>query len=133
MSQSMILLFDGVCNLCQGSVRFVLERDRAGLFQFASLQSPKGKDLLEQHGLPTDELSHMVLIEEGRAYIRSTAVLRTARRLSGLWPLLYAFILVPRFLRDPLYDWVASNRYRWFGRQDACMIPTPELRSRFLD
>jgi predicted DCC family thiol-disulfide oxidoreductase YuxK len=128
-----IVLFDGVCNLCNASVTFILDRDRRGLFAFAALQSEVGHDLLATHGLPPDAVATIVLIERGRAYTRSRAALRIARHLDGAWPLLFALSVVPTALTDRLYDLVAHNRYRWFGRRDACRVPTPELRARFLD
>ncbi len=128
-----ILLFDGVCNLCRASVRFVLARDPAGRFRFASLQSERARRLLAPHRLPAEALSSVVLLENGRAYTRSTAVLRVARRLRPPWPLLYATVVVPRPLRDALYDFVARHRLRWFGRRDVCSLPAPGARERFLD
>jgi predicted DCC family thiol-disulfide oxidoreductase YuxK len=128
-----IVLFDGVCNLCNGSVTFIVKRDPGRWFRFAALQSAAGATLLRQFGLPADALDTLVLVEGNRAFTRSTASLRVARRLSGLWPLLYALIVVPRPIRDLLYGVVARNRYRWFGRRDACMMPTPDLRERFLE
>ncbi|HWQ15765.1 MAG TPA: thiol-disulfide oxidoreductase DCC family protein [Roseiflexaceae bacterium] len=129
-----IILFDGVCNLCQRSVRFIIERDERGLFRFASLQSATGRRLLAEHGLETpDEPESIVLIEGGQATTASTAALRIARRLRGAWPLLYALVVVPRPLRDAVYRFVARHRYRWFGRQETCMVPSPALRARFLD
>jgi predicted DCC family thiol-disulfide oxidoreductase YuxK len=128
-----VILFDGECNLCNGFVGFVLPRVPAGNFKFASLQSPFGQELLSGHALPTNTLDSVVLSEEGRVYSRSTAVLRILRRLSGLWPLLYAFFLVPRPIRDAVYDFIGRNRYRWFGRRESCLMPTPENRKRFLD
>lgn len=127
-----VILFDGVCNLCNGLVQFVIRRDRAGYFRFAALQSAEGQALLAAHGLPAPtEPESIVLIENGRAYSHSGAVLRLARRLPG-WRWLAAFQVVPRPLRDAAYRWVARNRYRWFGRQEACLLPTPELQARFL-
>ena len=132
-----VVLFDGVCNLCNGSVLFVIDRDPSGYFRFAPLQSDEARRLLAAHaGAGQDvaggDLSSVVLIEGGRLYTRSTAALRVARRLTGAWPLLYAFAAVPWVARDAVYDWVARNRYRWFGREDACRVPTPDLRARFL-
>lgn len=124
-----VVLFDGVCNLCNGAVRFILARDPAGRFRFASLQSDAARRLLKGDG-PAETI---ILIEAGKTYIKSTAVLRIARGLQFPWPLLYAFAAVPRTLRDPVYDWVAHHRYAWFGKRESCMVPTPELRARFLD
>ena len=126
-----MLLFDGVCTLCSGSVRFVIERDPGGRFQFAPLQSEAARRLLEKS--PQLLPDSLVLVEDGRLFTRSTAVLRLARGLRFPWPLAYVFVAVPRPLRDWVYDILASHRYRWFGRRDVCMVPTPELRSRFLN
>lgn len=126
-----MLLFDGVCTLCSGSVRFVIERDPAGRFQFAPLQSEAARRFLERAPQPLPD--SFVLVEDGRLFTRSTAVLRIARGLRFPWPLAYVFVAVPRPVRDWVYDAVARNRYRWFGRRDVCMMPTPELRARFLD
>lgn len=127
-----LVLFDGVCNLCQGSVQFILKRDPRGRFRFASLQSDEGSRRLAEHGLPSESLTTLVLLEEGKAYLRSTAALRIARHLSGAWPLAAVFLLVPRPLRDRIYDFIARNRYRWFGKTEACLLPRPEWRERFL-
>lgn len=127
-----VLLFDGVCNLCNSSVQFILARDPKAKFRFASLQSDEGQELLQAFEDRPSDLSSVVLIEDGQLYARSDAALRVARQLSGGWPLLYAFIVLPRALRDAVYNWIARNRYRWFGKRDSCMIPSPELRSRFL-
>jgi len=127
-----ILLFDGVCNLCNGLVQFILARDPKKHIYFASLQSESGQALLLHFDMNPDELNTLVLIDQKGAHLRSTAALRCARLLAGGWPLFYAFIIIPRAIRDTIYNWVASNRYRWFGKQDQCMIPTPELKARFL-
>lgn len=128
-----LLLFDGVCNLCNSSVQFIIKRDPKGTFRFAALQSALGQKELQQYQLKADSLESIVLILDGKVWQRSNAALEIARRLSGLWPALYIFKIIPRFIRDWVYDLIANNRYRWFGRQDQCMIPTPELKSRFLD
>ncbi len=127
-----VIFFDGVCNLCNASVQFVLRRDPRGYFRFASLQSNTAQELLR--GVPgaPEELATIVLLENGACYTRSEAVLRIARRLSGLWPALYVFKLIPRFLRDPIYSFIARHRYRWFGKRESCMLPEPGLRERFL-
>ena len=127
-----ILLFDGVCHLCQGSVKFVLKRDRHERFRFAALQSPAGQKLLREYGLDPKVLNSLVLIEGGQSYQRSAGVLRLLKGLGGLWSLLYVFILVPRPLRDAAYDLLARNRYRWFGRDESCLMPTADIRRRFL-
>ncbi len=127
-----LILFDGVCHLCQGFVQFILARDPKAQFRFASLQSPIARHLLAACGAEAQDLNSVVLMAEGRAYTKSDAALRIAARLSGPWPVLKAFLLVPRPIRDWVYDRVAGNRYRWFGKSSACLIPTPELRHRFL-
>ncbi|NUM79858.1 thiol-disulfide oxidoreductase DCC family protein [bacterium] len=128
-----IILFDGVCNLCNGSVLFIIRRDPKARFRFASLQSTYGENFLKHNNLSTEEYDSIVLIEGGRFYTQSTAALRIAKRLNGAWPLLYAGIIIPKFIRDAMYNVIAKNRYRWFGKKDVCMIPTPELRSRFME
>ncbi|MBX2927490.1 MAG: thiol-disulfide oxidoreductase DCC family protein [Saprospiraceae bacterium] len=130
--EHVILLFDGECNLCNGTVQFILRRDPAGRFRFASLQSDAGRELLLRHGLDTESISTVVLIADDKAYTRSDAGLGIARRLGGLWPVLYAGMIVPRFIRDRIYNFIARNRYRWFGKRESCYTPTPELRGRFL-
>ena len=124
-----IILFDGVCNLCTRSVRFVIERDARKQFRFASLQSPLAAKLL---GAPAT-LESMVLVLDGRVYRKSTAALLIARRLGGLWPLLAALLVIPRPLRDALYDWIGRRRYRWFGKREVCWTPQGDLAERFLD
>ena len=129
------ILFDGVCNFCNAAINFIIDRDRTRRFVFAPLQSAVGRDLLQQHDYPTDtgtDLRSVVLIKEGRVYEKSDAALEIARHLGSGWPLLYAGKIIPRLLRDGLYDWIARNRYRWFGKQEACRLPTPALRQRFL-
>ena len=127
-----LLLFDGVCNLCNSSVQFIIRHDPEQKFLFASLQSDKGQEILKELGLNAKEFNSLILIENGKAYMRSTGALRIARHLSGLWKFLYIFIIIPSFIRDFLYNFVAHNRYRFFGKKDHCMIPTPELKARFL-
>lgn len=127
-----VILFDGVCNLCNGSVLFIIKRDPRSQFYFAALQSDFGNRQLKNFGLPATELNSVLLIKGGTLYQKSNAALEIAKQLSGLWPALYIFKIVPPFLRDGIYTWIARNRYRWFGKKDACMIPTPELKSRFL-
>lgn len=128
-----IILFDGVCNLCNGFVQFVIRHDKKEYFRFAALQSEQGRNLLQQVQFKEgNALSTVVLIENGKFYVQSTAALKVARRLSGLWPLTYAAIILPAFLRDLIYKLIAANRYRWFGKQESCMLPTPALKTRFL-
>jgi predicted DCC family thiol-disulfide oxidoreductase YuxK len=128
-----ILLFDGVCNLCNDAVRFIIPRDPHARIRFASLQSPAGQRCLARYGLPVNELHSVVLIDDGRVYTKSTAALRVARKLRGLWPALYLLTLLPSCWRDTAYDWVARNRYKWFGRRESCMLPSPDIKTRFLD
>jgi predicted DCC family thiol-disulfide oxidoreductase YuxK len=127
------VLFDGICNLCNGTVQFVIKRDRAAIFRFASLQSDYAQRLLRQVNLPANQLYSVIVFEDGVAYQKSDAALRIARHLSGFWRWLYIFRFVPKFIRDGLYNFIATNRYRFFGKQDHCMIPTPELKARFVD
>ena len=127
-----ILLFDGVCNLCNASVQWVLLRDRRATFSFAALQSETGRRLLEERGLNDQYLDTVVLVDHDRVYTRSDAAIETATRLGGWWKILSIFRFIPRPLRDGIYNWVAGNRYRWFGRQETCMLPRPEWKNRFL-
>jgi len=128
-----IILFDGVCNLCNSAVQFVIRHDRKKLFRFASLQSEAGALLLQRYHLPENNFNSFVLVQDGKAYTSSGAALRTARQLGGVLSLLYGFIIVPPFIRNAVYRLIANNRYRWFGKRESCMVPTPELRSRFLN
>ncbi|SEQ48023.1 thiol-disulfide oxidoreductase DCC family protein [Natrinema salaciae] len=130
-----IVLFDGVCNLCNGFVQFILPRDTEGRFRFAALQSDVGEALLAERGLPTDELESVVLIEGDDYYVKSAAVIRIARLLGGVYALLGPFRFLPRGLRDWAYDAVAARRYRWFGKRDQCAMPPPDVdvSSRFLE
>ena len=130
---SKIILFDGICNLCSSSVQFVIKRDAKNRFLFASLQSAAGQGYLRRFGLPADSFHSFVLVEDDKCYTRSTAALRVARFLTGAWPLLYACIIIPRFIRDAIYNVIARNRYKWFGKKEACWIPTPDLKKTFLD
>lgn len=128
-----ILLFDGVCHLCHGAVQFILQRDPHGRIHFASLQSEKGQELLSAYRYEGN-LQSVVLIEDGQLYTKSDAVLRVGRKLNGAWPALSLMgMAFPRRLRDVVYNWIARNRYRWLGKSDQCMLPTPDIRSRFLE
>ncbi|MBX7244076.1 MAG: thiol-disulfide oxidoreductase DCC family protein [Candidatus Sumerlaeaceae bacterium] len=128
-----IILFDGVCNLCNRTVQFIIRRDPNGYFQFAPLQSETAHKLLVSCGVPIVDMKSVVLIEGGKAYLKSDAALGISRKLSGPWKLFAVLLNVPRFLRDPVYDFIANRRYDWFGRRAECMVPTPELKARFLD
>ncbi|MCC2547187.1 thiol-disulfide oxidoreductase DCC family protein [Hymenobacter sp. BT175] len=128
------ILFDGVCNLCNGFVQFVINRDPHGRFRFAALQSDAGQELLRAHGASAAVVAPetIMLVDQGRVYSHSAAVLRILRGLSGPWPLMSAAVVVPAFIRDAVYRFVARHRYQWFGREESCMLPTPELARRFL-
>jgi predicted DCC family thiol-disulfide oxidoreductase YuxK len=128
-----VILFDGVCNLCHGSVRFVIERDPHGHFQFAPLQSETATTLIGGLADPVAMPDSIVLVDDEHLYVRSTAALRIARRLRFPWPLLWGVMAVPRPLRDWVYDVIARHRYGWFGKRDTCMVPTKEIRDRFLE
>jgi len=122
-----------VCNLCSRSVQFILKRDRRGIFRFASLQSPTGQSFLPGSGLPTDALNSFVLLDNNKTYTRSSGALRVVKKLGFPWSLLYILRIIPRPVRDKVYDWIARNRYRWFGKKETCWLPRPEWKERFLD
>lgn len=123
-----IILFDGVCNLCNSAINFVIKRDKKNVFKFATLQS----EYAEKLGLDASKMDSIVLIDGENQYSKSSAALHIARQLSSGYPLLYAFIVLPKFFRDWVYDYIAKNRYKWFGKKERCMIPTPELQEKFL-
>ena len=127
-----IVVFDGVCSFCSASVRFILKYDREGRFVFAPMQSRMGRELLERHGLDPEDVQTFLLVKDSKAYIRSDAALEIAKDLRH-WRWLRIFQYVPRSIRDGVYGVIARNRYRWFGRNDVCFLPTPEERARFLD
>ena len=127
-----VVFFDGVCNLCNGAVDFIIERDSEGGFRFSSLQSDYAQRTLPASDV-VGELNSIVLSENGKLYRRSTAALRIARKLKGLWPMMYVFIVVPPPIRDLVYRLIATYRYSWFGRSESCRIPTPELQARFIE
>ncbi|MBC9797086.1 thiol-disulfide oxidoreductase DCC family protein [Sinomicrobium weinanense] len=128
-----LILFDGVCNLCNSSVQFVIKRDKKDIFRFAALQSELGQKLLKERGIIPDKTDSIIVIEPDVAYYtRSQAAIEIASEMGGGWPLLRIFQYIPRPLRDSLYNLIAKNRYNWFGRKDQCMIPTPELKAKFL-
>ncbi len=129
---SAIILFDGVCNFCNGSVNFIIERDKKAYFKFAPLQSEIGQKLLDEYNIDKTVTDSVVLIEDGKAYTRTTAALRIAKKLSGAWKLFYGFVVVPGVFRDVFYKLFAKYRYKMFGKQETCMIPTPEIRARFI-
>ena len=128
-----IILFDGVCNFCNNAVNFVIKRDPKSVFKFATLQSSVAQEILKSHNLDNAEMNSFVLIENDKIYSKSTAALRVCRRLKGLWPLMYGFIIVPKLIRNGIYNWIAKNRYAWFGKKEVCMVPSPDVRARFLN
>jgi predicted DCC family thiol-disulfide oxidoreductase YuxK len=132
MNNQPIILFDGVCNFCNSAVNFVIKRNSKSNILFAPLQSEAGQKLLQQYNLPADDMQSFIFIEKGIMYKQSTAALKVCRYLKSLWPLCYVFIIVPKFIRDGIYNWIAKNRYKWFGIRQQCMIPTPEVKARFL-
>jgi predicted DCC family thiol-disulfide oxidoreductase YuxK len=128
-----VILFDGVCNLCNGAVKFILKRDPAGKFLFASLQSPFAAQAVKDFAIESTGLYSILLIKNGRLFDRSDALLEITRDLSAWWPALYMLRVVPKVIRDGVYKFVANNRYRLFGKDESCLLPTTELRSRFLN
>ena len=127
-----VIAFDGVCNLCNGAVQFVINHDKAVKFRFTALQSAVGQRILQENNLPQNDFNSFIYLREQKLYQRSTAALYMLKDLGGVWSLLYGFMIFPRFIRDGVYDLIARSRYSWFGRRDSCMIPTAELRARFL-
>jgi predicted DCC family thiol-disulfide oxidoreductase YuxK len=127
-----VILFDGVCNLCNGAVQYIIKHDAAALFKFASLQSETGQQLLKTHGLQQTDFNSFVLIQNNKAFTKSAAALMVSKKLNGPVKLLGGFIFVPSFIRDGIYNFIARNRYKWFGKKESCMLPTPALESRFL-
>lgn len=133
MKNNSVILFDGICNLCNSSINFVIDRDKNRHFRYGALQSDAGQILLQKHNLSTSDFDTIVLIENDNVYHRSTAALRIAKKLNFPWPLLYIFIIIPPFIRNAIYNLIAKNRYRWFGKQNDCRIPTPELKALFIE
>ena len=128
-----VIFFDGICNLCTGSVQFIIKHDPTHYFRFASLQSKIGQQVLQQYNLPVAKFGSFILLEKGVVYTKSSAALRVTKKLTGLWPGLYAFMIIPPFIRNTVYNLVARNRYKWFGKKKECWVPTAELDSLFLD
>ena len=132
MSES-IVLFDGVCNLCNASVQFIIKRDPESKLKFASLQSDVGQSFLVNHKLSAKDFHSIILIQDNQVFQNSDAVLQIARLLTSPWPMFYYLgRIIPGFIRNRIYQWISKNRYRFFGRQNECMVPTPEVKSRFL-
>ena len=127
-----IILFDGVCNLCNGAVTFIIKRDKKDVFKFAALQSEIGRELTSKFNIDTSKVDSIILIDGEKHYEKSSAALRIAKYLSGAYPLLFGFMVVPKFIRNAVYDYIARNRYKWFGKKESCMIPTAKLKDKFL-
>ena len=130
-SKHKIILFDGFCNLCNSSVNFIIRNDKKEVFKFAPIQSDFGKIALKKHRINSKDTDSIILIDNDNYYIKSSAALYIAKNLSGAYPLLFCFMLVPKFMRNWVYDFVAKNRYKWYGKKESCMIPTPELKDKF--
>lgn len=128
-----LILFDGVCKFCHASVNFVIEHDRRDYFRFCPIQSEKGQSLIEQYDITDSGLSSMILIQNDKIYRKSTAALRIARHLAFPWPLMYAFTLLPAFIRDAVYDYIGGRRYQWFGKYDQCLVPDSSVKSKFIE
>jgi len=133
MANNPVIFFDGVCNLCNASVQFAIKHDKKNVFKFTALQGAYAKKILPQFSVDLNKIDSIILIENEQLYTKSTAALKIARRLSGLWPMLYVFIIIPKFIRDWFYDFIAKNRYKFWGKQESCWVPTPDLQSKFYD
>lgn len=127
-----IVFFDGVCNLCNASIDFIIKRDRHNKFLVGALQDGFSKEILSKYQVKADYLDSLVLLENGEIFYKSTAALKIARNLSGVWPAFYPLIFLPKWLRDPVYDFIGKNRYSWFGKKNTCRIASPEEKSKFL-
>jgi predicted DCC family thiol-disulfide oxidoreductase YuxK len=127
-----LILFDGVCNFCNSSVNFIIKRDKKNIFRFSSLQSETGQKCLSEYNFSHTEFDTIILIEKGELYNRSAAALRIAKSISGIWKLFYIFIIIPRPIRNYFYDLLSRNRYKWFGKRDACRIPSESEKEKFL-
>lgn len=132
--QKKVVLFDGVCNFCNASVRFIMKRDKKDVFRFASLESDLGRKLTDERGIDTSQIDSIIMIDPGIAYyIKSTAALEISKYLSGFYPIFSLFLYLPKSFRDVIYDYIARHRYKWFGKTESCPMPTPEEQSKFLD
>ncbi|ERM81723.1 hypothetical protein P872_19240 [Rhodonellum psychrophilum GCM71 = DSM 17998] len=127
-----VILFDGVCNLCNNSVDFVIQRDKKNRFKFGALQDVATKTLLKDYSIDSEYLDSLVLISGDQVYYKSSAALQIAKNLGGFWTFLYGLSVIPKFIRDPIYDWIAVNRYKWFGKKETCRLPSPEEKEKFL-
>jgi predicted DCC family thiol-disulfide oxidoreductase YuxK len=132
MCRNQLVIFDGVCNLCNGTVQFIIKRDRNKKFSFITRQSPIGQEMLMQLGLPVEDQSTVVYLKAGVPYLKSMAVLKILKDLGRGWSLLYVLVVIPAFIRDFIYDLIAKNRYRFFGRRNSCKVPGSEMTDRFL-
>src|SRR5215204_4269440 len=132
VEQHPVILFDGICNFCNGVIHFVIRQDKKGRFRFTTLQSGRGQQLLQHYGLSQLHFDSFILIENGKVYMRSAAALKLSNKLPWYWKWTQILWIVPPFIRNAFYDLIARNRYKWFGRKEQCMVPAPELRSRFL-
>jgi predicted DCC family thiol-disulfide oxidoreductase YuxK len=133
MQEQPIILFDGVCNFCNSTVNFVIKRDQKSVFKFTTLKSSVAQEILESPNLDNADIGSFVLFDNDKTYTKSTAALRVCLRLNGLWPLMYGFIIVPKLIRNAIYNSVAKNRYRWFGKKEVCMVPSPDVRKTCLN
>lgn len=133
MEMARVIFFDGVCNLCNASVQFVIEHDKENYFKYSALQGDFAKEILPKFNINPSHFNSILLVENGTLYTKSSAALRVAKKLNGFWPLLYGFIVVPKFIRDWVYDIIARNRYKWWGKKESCWVPTPALRAKFYD
>ncbi|MCX2574603.1 thiol-disulfide oxidoreductase DCC family protein [Pedobacter sandarakinus] len=127
-----VIFFDGICNLCNASVQFAIKHDKKKVFKFSALQGDYAKEILPNFGVRSNEINSIVLISDNCLYTKSSAALRVAKKLDGVWPILWVLLVIPKFVRDWFYDIIAMNRYRWWGKQESCWLPTPDLKERFL-
>ncbi|WP_421938734.1 thiol-disulfide oxidoreductase DCC family protein [Pedobacter sp.] len=132
MSQNAVIFFDGVCNLCNSAVQFVIRHDQKDHFSFSPLQGEFASAILPEFDIIPYKLNSILLLDEGRLYTKSSAALRITKKLSGLWPLLYGLIVIPKVIRDWFYDIIAKNRYKWWGKQESCWLPMPALKNKFI-
>ena len=133
MREQPVILFDGVCNFCDATVNFIIRQDKKNVFLFAALQSEPGKKLLEEYKIDWKANDSFVVIENGKAYQKSNAALKIYNKLPWYWKWTQVFWIVPRFIRDGVYNFIAKNRYKWFGKKDQCMIPAPGVKDKFLN
>ena len=128
-----IVLFDGICNYCNAMINFIIKQDKKNKYLFATLQSGAGQKILKQWNLPGDSFESFLILDNGKLYSKSTAALRLYNQLPWYWKWTQLFWIFPKFIRDAVYNIIAKNRYKWFGRKEECMVPTSELKERFLD